>query len=214
VGASSNYFDRYYGDRDWRFYRPLLAEVVTHSIPGRISDAGAGIGLFVEAAWRWGLDCVGLEAVAAAVEQAHLRVPELPLQVVNLEDPWPVAEGSAGTVVMNQVIEHLDQDIARRVLRQAWCALQPGGALIVKSPGAYNREQVAADPTHLYAYTPTELRGALSEAGFSDVTSRDAPLELLGHSRIGRLAMAALWRCYRPDRLSASANCLAYRPQR
>ena len=66
--GDGNYFEKWYSNRDWRFYRPILSEVIFFSEPGPILDVGAGTGLFVEAALRWGIDCVGIEGSGEAVE--------------------------------------------------------------------------------------------------------------------------------------------------
>ena len=67
--------------RDWRYYRPnFIAEVIFYSEPGPILDVGTGTGLFVEAALRWGLYCVGIEGSGDAVEIGRQRYPNLSLQ--------------------------------------------------------------------------------------------------------------------------------------
>ena len=117
--GGKGYFEQHYGGRDWRAYRSLLEYVLRHSEPGPIIDVGAGVGLFVEAATRWGLSCIGLEGSAAAVEMARTRYPQGRLIHHLLSRPWPVQAGSFQTVMLNQVIEHLEPEVAEMCRRGA-----------------------------------------------------------------------------------------------
>ena len=68
------YFEQQYGPRGWEWYN-RLANVVEHSKPGPILDVGAGHRLFVEAATRWGLDCVGLKELRTGLRSPVRAVP-------------------------------------------------------------------------------------------------------------------------------------------
>ena len=49
-------FEKAYGNRDWNWYRFLVAESMKYGMPGKWLDLGAGLGFFVECAQRFGID--------------------------------------------------------------------------------------------------------------------------------------------------------------
>jgi SAM-dependent methyltransferase len=208
----AGYHETWYGAREWRFYRGIVADVVALSEPGPILDVGAGAGLFVEAARRWGLSCVGVEGAADAIALAERRCPGLALHHHLLSEPLPFPDASFQTAIWNQVIEHLEPGVAERALRESRRVLRPGGALLVYSPSRANRAERDADPTHVHLYAPAELRDLLLRVGFERIVARDAALEVFGRSRAGRLLAHALFRATAWQRLAATANCVAYAP--
>src|SRR6185437_12615223 len=160
------YHRQYYSDRDWRAYSDILARIVRQSPPGPVLDLGAGCGYLVEAASRWGIKCVGLEGSAEALEMAKSRAPDLDVRFHRLSSAIPFPGESYGTVVLNQVIEHLEPAVAKHVVREALRVLRPGGMLIVLAPSRANRREAEADPTHVNMMSPTQLRDMLVDCGF------------------------------------------------
>lgn len=208
----AGYHERHYTPRDWRFYSGILAEIVQHSSPGTILDLGAGCGFLAEGASRWGFHSVALEGAAAAIEMARRRCPELDIRQHLLSAPLPLQDSCFQTVVMNQVIEHLEPELAIRCLAESRRVLKPGGMILIKSPSRANTKEREADPTHLHLYAPRELRELLQAQGFVNVQSQDAALPIFGASGLGRGLASALFRLTGWDRLSATANCIAYKP--
>jgi SAM-dependent methyltransferase len=210
--APDGYFDRWYSDRDYRAYVSLLSLIVARASPGALLDVGAGAGFLVEAARRWGIDAIGVDASPEALRVARSRHSEAPVVEADAAGPLPFEDEAFTAVVLNQVIEHLGISKARLALEEAFRVLQPGGLLVLTSPSAANRKEARADPTHVHVFQPSDLRGLVRECGFVDVESFDQALPLLGSSSLGRLAVRMAMRLLKSDRLSASANCLAYRP--
>jgi len=157
------------------------------------------------------LDCEGIEGSAAAIQIACNRCAFLQLTQALLSDRFPFESGSFQTVVMNQVIEHLEPDVARSALRESFRVLRSDGAILVFSPSRFNSYESRADPTHINMLSPAQHRAALCEAGFRKITAMDAPLWLLGDHRIGRALMWRIFRVTSWERLSATANCRAYK---
>lgn len=199
------YFERWYTDRDASFYAPVLSHIIRHSQPGPILDLGAGTGLLVELAQCWGLDVRGYEGSVDAVAIGLQRVPDLPLTRLTLGDLLPDADASVQSVVMNQVIEHLEVGRGRAALAEAFRVLRPGGMIYVASPCRHNPAERGRDATDQHLYAPRELQKALRNTGFVNVESMDAPL--------GWPGCKALWNVLnRPDRLCATATCRGYKP--
>ena len=127
-----------------------------------------------------------------------------------LSRPFPLPDGRATAVVYNQTIEHLSLAIAEYVLAESFRVLRPGGLLAIYSLCAYEPTQ-AAGPGHINLYTPTRLRQEVLRAGFTPYRALDFARSIFGSSRWCRLASTMVYRIMRHDRLSASANCTAYR---
>jgi SAM-dependent methyltransferase len=205
------YYDKWYADRDWRFYRSILAQVVEHSEPGPILDLGAGVGYLVECADRWGLDCNGVDGSPAAVEIGCARWPALKLRHHVLSERLPFPDASFQTVVMNQVIEHLEAPVARAAVGEAFRVLRTGGMLFITSPSQFNEYERTIDPTHINMLAPSTLEAMLRAGGFTTIKRFDEPLPLFGSHRLGRHVLGRLMRFVDWDRLSASANARAYK---
>lgn len=205
------YFDKFYSSRNWELYRRILSKVIHFSKPGPILDLGAGSGFIVEAATRWKLDCIGLEGSQEAVDMALARYPDMDIRQHYLSEPLPFGSASFNTVIMNQVIEHLEANVAEKTICEVSRVLAAGGMLYVSSPSRYNKRERMTDPTHLHMYSPGELKDLLVAKGFSEVIPFNDPLPLLGTNRISSEVMTLLLRLTKWDRLSASANCLAFK---
>ncbi|MFL6795892.1 MAG: class I SAM-dependent methyltransferase [Xanthobacteraceae bacterium] len=207
------YYERWYSSRDWTFYSHLLGQIVVHSCPGPILDLGAGTGLLVECATRWGLDCQGLDGSHDAVAIGLQRFPALRISQHHLSKPLPLPNGSVQTVLLNQVIEHLEPEVAKHTLSECFRVLRTRGLVFVLSPSRFNRYERKTDPTHINMYAPSELRELIHNTGFVDIASMDAPIDFRGKGGIvPRAAMWFLFRATNWDFLSSTANCRAYKP--
>src|SRR5690348_1334043 len=165
--GSRDYFQMLYASRSWEHYRPVLAHVVANSAPGPILDVGAGPGLFVEVATRWGLDCQGIEGSQDAVDIGLQRYPGLRLGRHLLSAPFPFANESFQTVLLHQVIAHLEPEVARNVLSEAARTMRHGGLILIFSPGRFNKVIRRNSPpceSWSQMYTPGELGALLTAA--------------------------------------------------
>lgn len=211
--GDGNYFRQWYLNRDWRFYRSSLAAILEHAgEAGPILDVGAGLGYFVEAAQRWGLQCTGIEGSADAVAMGRERYPGLNVLLHRLSEPFPFPDASFAVVLFNQVIEHLEPEVGRHALREIHRVLRPKGMLWLTSPSRFNERERREDPTHINMYSPTELRQLLQQTGFAGITSFDEPLPVLGTTFAARRIVGKLFRLVPWDRVSASANARAFKP--
>lgn len=192
-------FDRGYTGRTWRDYRALLSTVIRYSEPGEILDLGAGLGLFVECAQRYGVRAVGLEPSADGIARAAERGVEL--VEGDLAETLPFADDRFSAAVMNQVIEHLDPDVLPHALREARRVLAQGAPLLVFAPTRYRREPWREE-THANLMGPRSVRAALRAAGFSDVRSLAFGAGGLG-SRLSPLAFAV-------PVLPSSTSCIGF----
>jgi SAM-dependent methyltransferase len=207
----SGYHRKYYSDRDWRSYSHILGRIVTYSSPGPILDLGAGCGHLIEASSLWGIESTGLEGSLEAVEIAKSRVPTLDMRHQLLSDPLPFPANSYQTIVLNQVIEHLEHSVARAILIESMRVLRPKGLIIITSPSSANKAELIADPTHINLMSPSELKHMLISIGFERVTPFNSPLPIFGRSRLARGLLYVLFRLLPFDSLSASSNAMAFK---
>jgi SAM-dependent methyltransferase len=210
--APTAYFAEYYSNRDWRFYKATLAQIVRHSEPGPILDIGAGAGFLVEAAVGWGMECWGIEGSAEGIAIARERCPGINLRQHLLSEPLPFGDNSFQTVMLNQVIGHLEADMGAAVIGEIRRVLRPGGMVYIASPSRFNRRERKADPTHRHLYAPLELEALLARKGFVGVVPLNYPLEVFGGSYILRGIAYGVLRLTGWQRLSGTANCIAFRP--
>jgi SAM-dependent methyltransferase len=76
----------------------------------------------------------------------------------------PLPDGSADTVLMNEVLEHLERPAV--ALAEAHRLLRPGGHLILDTPFSW---PVHEPPRDFFRYSPYGLRFLLEDAGFEVV---------------------------------------------
>lgn len=200
-------FDEYYIDRDWQFYKSILASCIAKGNPGKILDLGAGLGYFTECCTRFGIKCIGLEGSEYAVREAKKRF-DMDMRHHLLEEKLPFEDNSYSIVLCNQVIEHLPKNTVKYMLKECHRVLENEGIIIVNSPCKYNKKE-RAEETHINLYTPTTLRRELECANFVEIESYDSPLHLLGNFKFSVLVMTGLFMVLKSDLLSATANCIA-----
>ena len=200
--------DKAYADRDWGAYASILGACVEHGSPGPILDVGAGFGFFLETCARWGISATGLEGSEYAIRKAKERWPDVDIRLHDLAAPWPFDEGTSGVVLLNQTIEHLEPEIAAWSLKESLRVLRPGGLLIVNSPCRRNAK-ARAEPSHINLYTPSRLRREVLAAGFVRYRSQDSAIKV--GNRWVQKAVSGIWRLCKAERLTGSANCLAWK---
>ncbi|HXR28134.1 MAG TPA: class I SAM-dependent methyltransferase [Solirubrobacteraceae bacterium] len=151
----------------------------------RALDVGCAEGRFAAELAGAGLQVVGIDVAAEPLRRARERHPELELELVDGEAPWPLPDASFDVVWAGEVIEHVADTAAwlsevRRVLR-------PHGRLLLSTPahGLLRRARLALsarafaahfDPLgdHLRYYTRGTLTQLLEGFGFEQVSVRSA----------------------------------------
>jgi SAM-dependent methyltransferase len=206
----SAYEDRYfslYAGRKPEFYRDALGDVIRKGRPGSILDLGCGLGLFVELALQWGLEVSGLDGSEAAIRLALERCPGLKVNVHDLSDPLPFSAGSIDNVVLFQVIAHIRPDVRKRLFSEVRRVLCTGGMVFIYSPSPRNERVRESDPTITHPMSPSELRNALSHAGFRVLSEQNEGPYTRFHL-LGRI-MNGITNRFGGDWLSRTANAIA-----
>lgn len=115
-----------------------VARVCPIPVNARILDVGSGVGSFVAGCRRRGLRAFGVEpdrigqgSSLTAIQIASRRVEEQVFAVAVGEN-LPFADGSFDLVTMNQVMEHVSDQVV--VLREAVRVVKEGGAVYIACP--------------------------------------------------------------------------------
>ncbi len=137
----------------------------------RLLDAGCGDGYWLARLSAIdGLDLTGVDYNPLRVERARQAAPKTRVYVSDLQDFE--TEEPFDVIFLNQVIEHVDDDIA--LLCKAHKLLRRGGMLILGTPNEgswlqqrWIRKQGSSLQTdHVHFYTEGEVRKKLIDAGF------------------------------------------------
>ena len=133
----------------WRSGQERRLEMMARFIPlhgARVLDLGCGVGEYVRALTREGADTLGADVAKSRLTEARRRLAaDPPLQrdggpklgtiaglLAATGEALPVANGSLDAVILNEVIEHVDDDVA--TLCEVARTLRPGGTCVIFAP--------------------------------------------------------------------------------
>jgi O-antigen chain-terminating methyltransferase len=153
-------------------YLPLLADGARR---GAVLDLGCGRGELLRLLGEHGISARGVDASGEMVRRcrdAGLAVEQAEVAAALAA----AAPGSLGGVVAAHLVEHLPPEEVDRLVRLAWAALAPGGALLLETPNPTSLVVAArnfwVDPTHRRPVHPAALQRLAELAGFDPVEVR------------------------------------------
>lgn len=128
--AEGSNYRNYNDDPGWRTVLNVIDEWYA---PGsRFIEMACAKGFFVFHARERGYDAVGFDISEYAIRKAWPKAKRF-VQVHNAAEQWPYGQDEADVVFGFEFMEHVPFDEVDDVLMQAWCALKPGGRLILKT---------------------------------------------------------------------------------
>ncbi len=148
-------------------------------------DVGCGEGELTAAIAAAGCEALGIDVAEEPLRRGRERHPQLDLQRVDGDGPWPLQDAAFDVVWAGETIEHVAGTAGwlselRRVLRS-------GGSLLLSTPahGLSTRLALALLPgrferhfdprsDHLRFYTARSLRELLEDFRFAEVETRHA----------------------------------------
>jgi SAM-dependent methyltransferase len=142
-----------------------------HAAPEPVLDLGCGTGRFASSLAADGRRVIAIDPAP------DLTLAPVGATLVGSAEQVPLADGSVGTVMVRDVLEHLDDAVA---LSECHRVLRAGGLLVVLVPAwpsLWSVRDVRAG--HLRRYTRPTLRAAVTAAGFDVVALRGYQLTLL-----------------------------------
>jgi SAM-dependent methyltransferase len=147
--------------------RRIVAALIERQVPlkpgARILEVGAGTGSNLAMLQRFGrVDAIEPDAGARALAS---RRGGIEVSGGLLPDRVEIADGRYDLIVLLDVLEHIDQDVASlRMLRRK---LAPGGRMLLTVPAApWMWSAHDAAHHHKRRYTATTFRRAFAESGF------------------------------------------------
>jgi len=167
-------------DYDFLRYMGVRAEsqrrIQRHYLPHfahcrRVIDLGCGDGDFVALLLDHGIDAIGVDADAKALQAARAR--DLP---VVQQDVFAylaeTADASADGIFCAHLVEHLPYAQVIQLIRESWRILQPGGVIVLATPDVRtifsHLEMFYLHFGHVSFYHPRLLCFFLEYAGFVD----------------------------------------------
>jgi SAM-dependent methyltransferase len=192
-------------NRNWQHYEIYLKRFKKN--PKKLFEMGCGLGFFLEACIKNGVDAVGCEYSPEGVNECIKKGLKVTQHDLNSEIHF-IEDESFDAVFCNQVIEHLDHEGQLNIVNEAYRILKPGGELLVQSP-CRHFEPARNDKYHISLLTPTELKEILTSVGFKE------NLINMGYNRPQKIdeipdeVLKDLWNKYKPDLFSQTATALA-----
>jgi SAM-dependent methyltransferase len=164
---------------------------------GNVLDVGPGYGTLSFGLARLGNQVTGLDVTSRAVE--HLGERGIPCLLYKANTAFPIPTEAFDAVVASEVLEHVFD--TRFFVSEVRRVLRPGGRFVATTPNVASlgcRLSLAlgklpwpiewnADPGmagHIRAFTCTELRRLLAEAGLSDITIGSTAAQITPRIRI------------------------------
>jgi 2-polyprenyl-6-hydroxyphenyl methylase/3-demethylubiquinone-9 3-methyltransferase len=166
-----------------------MRSVVLKLRPSSVLEIGAGRGKLGAKFAEQGIRYVGLEPVAAEIEEARRNFPALPIvQASCYDDPQALGLGKFDLVYSNDVIEHLYEP--RRLVSFSVAHLNVGGMIVCGTPhyGSYLRNLLLSltnrwdhhhgplwDGGHIKFFSKATLHQIWAESGFTNFTWGEIP---------------------------------------
>jgi len=95
-----------------------------------ILDIGCGLGAYVANFRRFTSESFGMDIDPARLREARRRGVEN--LFLGIGESLPIADATFDVIVLNEVIEHVDDD--RATIREALRVLRPGGSIVIYAP--------------------------------------------------------------------------------
>jgi SAM-dependent methyltransferase len=116
----------------WRFGQDRRLNLIRHYVrleDARVLDIGCGLGTYVRKFREFTPHVAGIDIDPKRLREGARATPGLMLAV---SERLPFRDGAFDAVVLNEVIEHVNDDAA--TMREAMRVIRPGGHIVVYAP--------------------------------------------------------------------------------
>ena len=158
----------------WTRLRLEAVQELVDPHPGdRVLDLGCAAGAISDFLSGLGCETVGIDAEPLALDKARDLFPELQFQLANVIR-LPFEDATFDKAVAADLVEHLDDQSFRSMLRETRRVLRPGGSLSIYTPNPRHPIErlkardliLAQNPTHIGLRDRAALEAKLREGGF------------------------------------------------
>jgi SAM-dependent methyltransferase len=151
-----------------------LRELVDPHPGDRIVDLGCAAGALTDFFSGFAATVTGVDASADAIAKARSLFPQLQFVEADVRQ-LPFADHSFDKAVAGDLVEHLDDETFRAMLRELRRVLVPGGTLSIYTPNPRHPIErlkarnliLAQNPTHIGLRTAQELKRMLEAGDFT-----------------------------------------------
>jgi SAM-dependent methyltransferase len=159
----------------WTELRLEAVRMLVDPHPGeRVLDLGSAAGAISHFLSELGCETVGVDAEPLAVDKARGLFPDLQFQLANVAR-LPFEDGAFDKAVAADLVEHLDDETFRGMLRETRRILRPAGTLSIYTPNPRHPIErlkkrnliLAENPTHIGLRDRLTLEQMLRDAGFT-----------------------------------------------
>jgi SAM-dependent methyltransferase len=159
----------------WTELRLDAVKALVDPQPGeRVLDLGCAAGAISHFLSQLGCETVGVDAEPRALDRARQLFPDLQFQLANVAR-LPFEDAAFDKAVAADLVEHLDDETFRAMLRETRRVLRPGGTLSLYTPNPRHPIErlkkrnliLAENPTHIGLRDRATLEQMLGEAGFA-----------------------------------------------
>ena len=208
----------------WRSGQERRLAIIERYVPlegRRVLDLGCGVGEYVRAFARQGAQAYGCDIERPRLAQARAR--GAPGVMLAAGERLPLRDGALDVVVLNEVIEHVQDDL--ETMREVSRVLAPGGVAVIYAPnrlypfethGVYLGKRYIFGNIPFVNWLPKSLRNRLApharvySAGEIERVAVQRGLRMVHHSyvypgfdnvaaRVPLLARLLRWSCYRAE---------------
>jgi SAM-dependent methyltransferase len=127
---------------------------------GRVVELGCGEGHLARMIHERGHEVVGVDLAAGKIAEACRLHPGIRFMRCDIRDV-DLPDEHFDTVILAEVLEHVDDEVGGEILVRAWRLLAPGGRLIVSVPN----EHMIPHPNHVREFDRRSLRRLLEPLG-------------------------------------------------
>jgi SAM-dependent methyltransferase len=159
----------------WTLLRlDALRELLDPQPDDRIVDLGCAAGALTDFFSGFGATVTGIDASGDAIAKASSLFPHLQFVQADVRQ-LPFADDSFDKAVAGDLVEHLDDETLRAMLRELRRVLVPAGTLSIYTPNPRHPIErlkarnliLARNPTHIGLRTASELNVMLETEGFT-----------------------------------------------
>jgi SAM-dependent methyltransferase len=151
-----------------------VEELVEPRAGDRIVDLGCAAGAVTHFLSEFGCDVIGVDAEPRAIEKARSLFPQLEFVLADVR-ALPFDDASFDKAVAADLVEHLDDETFRAMLRELRRVLLPGGTFTLYTPNPRHLIErlkardliLAQNPTHIGLRDAATLERLLREEGFA-----------------------------------------------